>query len=85
MDAKLSQDENCLLLAGLSPGHGREGLELRTAFQRVGRSGEPVLAWETPTRLGRGPPALGYILRDRYWGNWNETHSCLELSEPKAY
>lgn len=83
MDAKLSQNENCLLLAGLSPGQGREGLELRRAFQRVGRSGEPVLAWGTPQGW-KGGPVLGYILRDRYWGNWNETHSCLELSEPKA-
>lgn len=58
MDAKLSQDENCLLLAGLSPGHGREGLELRTAFQRVGRSGEPVLAWGTPQGWEGGPPLL---------------------------
>lgn len=82
MDANLSQDENCLPLAGLSPGHGRERLELR-AFQRVGRAGEPVLAWGAP-RGWEGGPALGYILRDRYWGNWNETHSCLGLSEPRA-
>lgn len=57
MDANLSQDENCLLLAGLSPGHGRERLELRRAFQRVGRAGEPVLAWE-PHEAGKEAPLL---------------------------
>lgn len=48
MKAKLSQDENCLPLAGLSHGHGREGLEFRRAFQSVGRSSEPVLVWGAP-------------------------------------
>lgn len=38
---------NCLPLAGLGCGHGREGLELRREFQSVGRSSEPVLVWGT--------------------------------------
>lgn len=84
IEAKLEQDENSTPLAGLSHSHGGEGLELRRASQSVERSSKPFTAAPPGWGGDRGPgtTALGYILRDRHQGNWNEPHSCLDLSEP---
>lgn len=84
IDAKLGQGENSTPLAGLSHSHGGEGLESRRASQSVERSSKPFTAappgWGGDR--GLGTTALGYILRDRHQGNWNEPHSCLDVSEP---